>query len=262
MQKTKKIIRLFLSPIILFACSQLYAISISSYLFVVDGIQDNAEVVIQGRQPIFSWEYTANGSLFVSSFTLSVSTENALPFTSTVWALVSSTSSLNTANLGDGDFRTTIKYNSDSLGIDLSYNSTYYWDLVLYLSDGLSITISSPTPAKFVTIISSLTFTTGPNYDLQVDYNNPFNPSAGQITKFRYIIRDANRRIKIKIFNLSGLIVKTLVGDQLALKEREYTLIWDGKNESGEIVPSGIYFVNLDAADPKGITRRVIVTKK
>jgi len=244
--------------------SQLQAISISTYLFVVDGAQDNLEVVIQGRPPVFSWEFTANGSVCISSFTLSVSTANALPFTSAIWVITASTNSINTANLGAGNFRTTLKYNSDnSATTALTYNSTYYWNLILYQDDGSSIPIPSfPSPAKFVTIISSLTFASGYSYDLQVDYNNPFNPSKGQITKFRYIIRDTNRRVKVKIFNLSGQIVKTLAGDQLALKEREYTLIWDGKNETGEVVPSGIYFVNLDAADPKGITRRVVVTKK
>lgn len=242
----------------LIPCSNLLSVSISNYL--VDGVMNNTEVVVQGRAPIFSWEYTANEMLFVSTFTLKVSTQSARPFTTTIWSVNTTTDSTNTSVLDEGVFRTSLKFNLDSAASQtLAYNTTYYWDLTLYDSSGTAISIASP--GSFVTIISSVVFT-GVTYDLQVDYNNPFNPSKGQITKFRYIVKDRNKPVKVRIYNLSGFFIKTLVNGLTALQNREYTLVWDGKDDTGAIVPSGIYLVNMDVGESKGITRKIIVKKK
>src|SRR3989339_252994 len=221
------------SPGFLFVPS-LYPVQISTYLYTVDGVLNNTEVVTQGRLPIFSWEYTATASLCVSSFTLNVSTESALPFTSTIWSVITTTgsSSINTATVVTGsEYRTSVQFNYNGTAFTgLKNNTTYYWSLTLYDSAGSSKTLPcSPAPAMFATVLSSAVFT-GPNYDLQVDYNNPFNPSKGQVTKFRYIVKDRNRSVKVRVYTLSGSLVKILIEGQTALKDREYTLAWDGKD--------------------------------
>ncbi|OGS22958.1 MAG: hypothetical protein A2252_07730 [Elusimicrobia bacterium RIFOXYA2_FULL_39_19] len=259
MKPTKHYLKTALLPVLLFLSANAYPVSISTYQYFVDGILDNTEVVLKDRVPILSWEYTATGTTYVSSFTLKVSLESALPFASPIWSVGLTTNSINTQNLGDNQFRTSINYNSDGLGAALLNDSTYYWDLMLYDSTESTVTIFAI--GKFVTTTSNILFT-GSAYELQIDYNNPFNPTAGQITKFRYKSKNLNERVKVRIFTLSGKFVKTLAEDQLALKEREYTVVWDGKNYNEEIVPSGIYLVNLAAGDSKGITKRVIVKNK
>jgi hypothetical protein len=76
--------------------------------------------------------------------------------------------------------------------------------------------------------------------DLAIDdiYPNPFNPAATiRIT--------LNRRtdIRLEVFNILGQNVKTLVTGEYEADNYEY--VWDGSNDDGGRVASGIYFVRL-----------------
>ncbi|MDI6640822.1 MAG: hypothetical protein QME68_00725 [Elusimicrobiota bacterium] len=246
-------------------------VNISTY--VVDGVHNNPEVVVYNRQPIFSWEYTGE----VSSFTVSVSTESSLPFNTTTWIINSSTNTQNTTvlDITNNKYRTFITYNSNNSAKPLTPNNTYYWNLVLYDISGASYTIPTPpTVGKFITVISSITLA-APNYDLQVDWNNPFNPDSGQVTKFRYILKgttDIKKKVKVRIYTLTGEYVTTPkhyapISDDdpnwyEILPNREYTAEWDGRDETGEKVPAGLYLVNLTVyGEPKGITK-IVVAKR
>ena len=51
----------------------------------------------------------------------------------------------------------------------------------------------------------------------------------------------------LKIYNVLGQLVKTLVDEP---KERgTYEVIWDGKDENGNEVASGVYFYRLQTED-------------
>jgi hypothetical protein len=69
-------------------------------------------------------------------------------------------------------------------------------------------------------------------------FPNPFNPS----TSFRFRVRE-NTAVKLQIFNLNGQLVRTLVDGNLAPKV--YKERWNGRNEKGHPVASGIYFYRL-----------------
>lgn len=80
------------------------------------------------------------------------------------------------------------------------------------------------------------------SFALFPNYPNPFNPS----TQIRFSLAKAVDA-KLTIFNVLGQRIKTLVDHQLS--SGEYKIIWDGKNDSGEQVSSGIYFYRLQAGD-------------
>jgi len=83
--------------------------------------------------------------------------------------------------------------------------------------------------------------------DENIDYGytiynspNPFNPE----TSIRYsLAKDSN--VKIDIYNAKGELVKSLV--QGRKNRGEYSITWDGKNNQGKKVSSGIYFYILNA---------------
>lgn len=85
------------------------------------------------------------------------------------------------------------------------------------------------------------------------NYPNPFNPS----TKIRYEI-PAESHVTIKIYNVLGQEVKTLVH---ALKSSgQYEVTWDGKNETGKPVASGVYLYRLQST--KFVqTRKMLLVK-
>ncbi len=75
-------------------------------------------------------------------------------------------------------------------------------------------------------------------YKLDQNYPNPFNPE----TMIRYSLAKAGF-VRLSIYNLSGQEIRTLVNDTKQAGSHEST--WDGKNDSGQPVPSGLYFYHL-----------------
>lgn len=72
------------------------------------------------------------------------------------------------------------------------------------------------------------------------NYPNPFNPTT--LISFG-IPRDSE--VKVEIFNLLGQRVRTLLREQE--KAGYKTVIWDGKDDAGKGVTSGVYFYRVDA---------------
>ncbi len=67
------------------------------------------------------------------------------------------------------------------------------------------------------------------------NYPNPFNPE----TTIRFSLSQPGK-VKIVIYNIKGEKVKTLVDQYLEAKN--YTMIWNGKDENRKSVASGVYF--------------------
>jgi hypothetical protein len=85
------------------------------------------------------------------------------------------------------------------------------------------------------------------------NYPNPFNP----VTNIAYRLPE-DSQISISIYNIKGQKVKTLVtGTQPA---GSYNVTWDGKDESGKDVTSGIYFYKLRTQNNE-ITRKMLLLK-
>jgi len=257
-----------LTTILLLSTNGLTEINISTY--TVDGIHNNPEVVIHNRQPIFSFDYSGT----ISSFTIKVTTATAGTSpdeytldTSTVWVIHTTTTNVSLLNLGENNFRARITY----AGLPLELRTTYYSSLTAYDQSGSSATEI----CSFYTVVSSITMNFSIDYDLQVDWNNPFNPDIGQITKFRYIFKgagDIKKKVKVRIYTLTGEYVTTAkhyapLSDDINWYEAspniEYTAEWNGTDSYGEIVPLGLYLVNLAVdGESKGITKIVIVKRR
>ena len=51
--------------------------------------------------------------------------------------------------------------------------------------------------------------------------------------------------VELKIYNVAGQLVRTLVNDQRA--PNNYRVAWDGRNNAGAAVATGVYFYRLRA---------------
>lgn len=93
---------------------------------------------------------------------------------------------------------------------------------------------------------------------LHANYPNPFNPE----TWIPYqLAKPAD--VTLHIYATNGTLVRTLaLGHQLAgsYESRNRAAYWDGKNESGESVASGVYFYTLTAGDFMA-TRKMLIVK-
>jgi len=90
------------------------------------------------------------------------------------------------------------------------------------------------------------------------NYPNPFNPE----TWIPYQLAET-ADVSIKIYDISGRLVRSIsvgfkpVGYYLT---RERAAYWDGRNETGEPVSSGVYFLQFVAGDFVA-TQRVVIVK-
>ncbi len=93
-------------------------------------------------------------------------------------------------------------------------------------------------------------------YTVTQNYPNPFNPK----TTIRVGIPESgkNQRVTLKIYDVLGKEVKTLIDGQLQPGYHKFE--WDGTNAAGNAVSSGIYFYQLHAGHT-AIMRKMILLR-
>jgi len=89
--------------------------------------------------------------------------------------------------------------------------------------------------------VVTLEYNPPPTYQLSHNNPNPFNA----VTRIDYQIADLKTQqsysVTLKIFNLSGQVVKTLIDDKM--KPGTYSAFWEGHDENGCQVSTGIYLL-------------------
>lgn len=90
-------------------------------------------------------------------------------------------------------------------------------------------------------------------FSLAQNAPNPFNPQ----TRIDYDIPKATN-VRLEIFNVLGQHVTTLVDE--FQEPGSKSVIWDGRDNSGYTVSSGIYFYRMDAGE-FSLTRKMMMLK-
>ncbi|MFQ6093580.1 MAG: FlgD immunoglobulin-like domain containing protein, partial [bacterium] len=94
------------------------------------------------------------------------------------------------------------------------------------------------------------------DYALEQNYPNPFNPTTS--IQYSVVSDQSLPHVTLKIYNILGQEVRTLVDEP---KEAGYySATWDGKDDRGENVSSGIYFYSLHAGD-FGETKKMVLMR-
>jgi flagellar hook assembly protein FlgD len=96
-------------------------------------------------------------------------------------------------------------------------------------------------------------------YSLLQNYPNPFNPK----TTIQYYLPQSSV-VSLKVYNLLGQEVRTLVS--AARESSLKTIEWNGTNNSGNILASGVYFARLNAKSIDNTisyteTRKLVLSK-
>lgn len=127
---------------------------------------------------------------------------------------------------------------------NLNKGSQYFWKVrskdalgnYSYYSGKGNFRIASVTDVKpEVTTIPD-------EYSLSQNYPNPFNPS----TSIKYAL-PVEGMVSVKVFNMLGQEVKTLVSE--VKNAGTYNLTWNGTDNSGSSIASGVYIVRIQAND-------------
>jgi hypothetical protein len=119
---------------------------------------------------------------------------------------------------------------------------TYNYELLVRTTDG----------DEFRSPVATVT-TASLGLVLHQNVPNPFNPQ----TTIRYDL-PALARVRLSIVDVSGRRIRTLVDEQQAAGTRE--AMWNGRDDSGSAVASGVYFYVLDV-DKQRLTRKLVLLK-
>ena len=127
------------------------------------------------------------------------------------------------------------------------YESNDYWDIDSEINDGYPY-FTNPYVVGIETEMSLLQ-----NYNIS-NYPNPFNPS----TTIEFSIQTVSK-VKLSIYNIKGQKIKTLANNEF--NKGSYSIIWNGVDESGKPVSSGLYFYKLNVNSKIEATKKMLLLK-
>ncbi|MCI0495135.1 Ig-like domain-containing protein [candidate division KSB1 bacterium] len=144
--------------------------------------------------------------------------------------------------LGDGNLDGTLRLES----IQLTYNPGSPSVGVFYFDD---IRIVKKVPVSVEVIEPEMLH----QFALLQNYPNPFNAE----TTIQYQISGGQQSVKLEIFDVLGKRVRTLVNENQV--GGLYRINWDGKDDRGKDVASGIFIYKIDAGNLSESKRMVLV---
>ena len=128
-----------------------------------------------------------------------------------------------------------------------------------WLTDAKALEITDPIMERGVVVLQQLLASLTPTETrLLANYPNPFNPETW--IPYR-LAKDAF--VTLTIYDQTGQVVRAInVGLQAAsaYENRSQAIYWDGRNQIGEKVASGVYFYHL-SADDYSATRKMLILK-
>ncbi len=134
-----------------------------------------------------------------------------------------------------------IENHNQDIGLQYVCNDNYL-STASILKDGLAIKFTTQIPSENIDNLETEERIIPHKFTLKQNYPNPFNPNttiAYSLPKQSYI--------DLKIYNIKGQLVRTLYNDEQ--EAGEYSINWDGSDEQGRVVSSGVYFYSLQTDD-------------
>ncbi len=152
--------------------------------------------------------------------------------------------------IGDGEGQTTIRV-WDTAELDLSEfneNLRIFAEGVggLFISNGDTIYQILTTYQDQLRIDPNYTPSLD-NVSLSVE-PHPFVPDRGEHIDIRYNAGAVNNHITIRIFDMAGRLITTLLDENALILEN--TLSWDGRDRLFDRVPLGTYICHLEVVEP------------
>ena len=84
----------------------------------------------------------------------------------------------------------------------------------------------------------------------------PISKPVQPIDTIRYQLA-ARTKVELRVYDVSGAVVRTLVDDVRGAGA--YSLEWNGRDDRGNTVSSGVYFYRLNAGDFSDVRKMTLV---
>ena len=158
-------------------------------------------------------------------------------------------------NNGDGTFAAPVNYGAGDgpasvFAIDLDSDGDSDLAVAKFDSDNISILLNLSGPLTDATILPP---SVPKSIVIKAIYPNPFNPHTTIVFSL-----PRKTHVHLAIYNVRGALVKTLI-DGLE-SEGENVITWNGLNEYGARVSSGVYFCRLKMSG-KAISKKMVLLR-
>jgi flagellar hook assembly protein FlgD len=87
---------------------------------------------------------------------------------------------------------------------------------------------------------------------------NFFNPDKAEAASVRVTVPE-NVKVRVRVFSVAGELVRKLAEQEVTAGLNNWS--WDGRNDSGEAVANGVYYLQVEV-DKEVKNLRVIVLRK
>ena len=139
-----------------------------------------------------------------------------------------------------------------SLGVHEHWNNAVEKNYSRNLGTGSGIELVRLRPAALTAVKEG--GGTPPAFALLRNYPNPFNPS----TTITFSISQ-NGSVNLEVYDMTGRHVRTLLSGEVAAGH--HTAQWDGRDERGSSVGSGVYFYRLRVGSNFSDSRKMLLLK-
>jgi hypothetical protein len=173
-----------------------------------------------------------------------------------------------TTPTGDGEiivqYLNAMQQDDNTLGIESPdqycgiqyFRDAVYHPLAIEITDGFALRYTTFKPGQ--TGIDEYIASKEANQPISLQVNpNPFS----NLTQIRYSILDTRYSIEnptLNIFDASGRLVKSY-NLESSIQNQESAVFWDGCDDTGRKLPSGIYFARFDTKDASGTAKIILV---
>ncbi len=145
----------------------------------------------------------------------------------------------------------------DTLGIKVPVG-TYYVEMDYYINlDGYLDSSSFRIDPPLYTDPEDISVSIPGTFSLFQNYPNPFNPTT-TITFELPLEGTEQQDVALHVYDIRGRVVTTLIDSPC--EAGRHQIVWDGSNDQGERVPSGVYFSVLKTRD-RTCTRKLMLLK-
>lgn len=104
----------------------------------------------------------------------------------------------------------------------------------------------SPTPflpGRITSVEESFESILPSDFSLEQNYPNPFNPTTNIVYNLTQV-----SDVKLTVYSLLGQRVSVLIDSEMK-PAGKHTVKWDGRDDSGKLVPSGVYIYKIEVGD-------------
>ena len=136
---------------------------------------------------------------------------------------------------------------SETVAVSISQNVSNLWGVHMSLGEGWTFQIESATE-----VVTPDPLGHPHQFALHQNYPNPFN--AETVISFE---TEEAAHVDLSMYNMVGQLIKTLVKDHLPAGSHE--IAWDGTDDLGRELASGVYFYRLEAEGQSDVRRMVLV---